>query len=106
MTALGSYSEHWPLSESDMTACKRVFYAGKVQGVGFRYTARSVAQGFEISGFVRNLADGRVELHAEGAEAEVTGFLDALAERMSAYVRELSVFDEPPQGLSGFEIRP
>ena len=49
----------------------RVFYSGHVQGVGFRYTAKTVAAGFEISGNVRNLSDGRVELIAEGAREEL-----------------------------------
>ena len=44
----------------------QIFYSGRVQGVGFRYTAKTVAAGFEISGIVRNLSDGRVELIAEG----------------------------------------
>ena len=44
-----------------------IFYSGRVQGVGFRYTAKTVAAGFEITGTVRNLPDGRVELVAEGA---------------------------------------
>ena len=44
-----------------------VFYSGQVQGVGFRYTAKTVATGFEITGTIRNLPDGRVELVAEGA---------------------------------------
>jgi len=54
------------------------FYAGRVQGVGFRYTVREVACGFEVTGFVCNLADGRVELVAEGEEAEVTAFLQGI----------------------------
>src|SRR5471030_2081507 len=48
----------------------KVFYSGRVQGVGFRYTARTVAAGFEITGYVRNLPDGRVELVAEGDDSE------------------------------------
>ena len=51
-----------------------IFYSGHVQGVGFRYTAKSVAAGFEISGIVRNLSDGRVELVAEGAREELEAF--------------------------------
>ncbi len=44
----------------------QVFYSGRVQGVGFRYSVRKVANEFEVTGSVRNLADGRVELVAEG----------------------------------------
>ena len=56
----------------------RIFYSGSVQGVGFRYTAKTVAAGFEITGVVRNLPDGRVELVAEGARAELEAFHAAI----------------------------
>jgi acylphosphatase len=52
----------------------RVFYSGRVQGIGFRITAKSVASGFEVVGSVRNLPDGRVELVAEGAREELEAF--------------------------------
>jgi acylphosphatase len=55
-----------------------VFYSGRVQGVGFRYAARSVALGFEVTGTVRNLPDGRVELVAEGETAELEAFRRAI----------------------------
>ena len=48
-----------------------IFYSGHVQGVGFRYTVKSVAAGFEVNGTVRNLPDGRVELVAEGDSGEL-----------------------------------
>jgi acylphosphatase len=48
-----------------------IFYSGRVQGVGFRYTTRDVALGFEVTGTVRNLPDGRVELVAEGTREEL-----------------------------------
>lgn len=56
----------------------RIFYSGQVQGVGFRYTAKTVATGFEITGIVRNLPDGRVELVAEGAHEELNAFRAAI----------------------------
>ena len=45
---------------------RRVVFSGRVQGVGFRFTCQSLARGFDVAGYVRNLADGRVELVAEG----------------------------------------
>jgi acylphosphatase len=84
---------------------KRVLYSGQVQGVGFRYTTRELARGFAVTGFVRNLPDGRVELVAEGEADEVTDFLDALAERMASYVDSHTIQDEPPAALRGFVIR-
>ncbi len=56
----------------------QVYYSGHVQGVGFRYTAKSVAQGFDVSGLVRNLLDGRVELLAEGTREELEAFRQAI----------------------------
>jgi acylphosphatase len=58
----------------------QVFYEGHVQGVGFRFTVRHIAKGFDVTGWVRNLADGRVELQATGEEDEVRAFLDHIAD--------------------------
>ena len=55
-----------------------IYYAGLVQGVGFRYSVRALVNGFEVTGTVRNLADGRVELIAEGERAELEGLLEAV----------------------------
>jgi acylphosphatase len=85
--------------------CKRVTYAGRVQGVGFRYTARQVASGFPVTGYVRNLSNGDVELVAEGESTAVTAFLNAVAERMRGYISGTVVADEAPGGYSVFEIR-
>ena len=56
----------------------QVYYSGRVQGVGFRYTVKSLAPGFEVIGMVRNLADGKVELIAEGTKAELEAFQEAI----------------------------
>ena len=62
-----------------MNRCRmQIFYSGHVQGVGFRYTAKTVAAGFDVAGTVRNLPDGRVELIAEGARTELEAFRDAI----------------------------
>jgi acylphosphatase len=58
----------------------RVFYEGYVQGVGFRWTAKRIAQGYDVSGWVRNLPDGRVELQVSGEDDEVAAFLRAIRE--------------------------
>lgn len=58
----------------------QVFYTGRVQGVGFRYTVRTLAMGFEVTGTVRNLPDGRVELVAEGSRDELEAFKQAIRE--------------------------
>ena len=81
-------------------------FSGHVQGVGFRYTAQSVARGFDVVGYVRNLPDGRVELVAEGDEPEIAKLLEAIAEEMSGRIKKRSDFDSPPTGeFSAFSIR-
>ena len=65
---------------------KEVVFTGRVQGVGFRYTAHSLSRGFTVAGFVRNVPDGSVELVAEGPAEEVEGFLMALKERMAGNI--------------------
>ena len=84
----------------------RVFYSGRVQGVGFRYTARTVATGFEVTGIVRNLADGRVELIAEGLKDELEGFQQAIRESGlgSLIAREDATWEEAKNEFRGFEI--
>jgi acylphosphatase len=88
-----------------MTVCKRVLYSGRVQGVGFRYTTRHLAQGFPVAGYVRNLRDGRVEVLAEGEAQAVEAFLAALEQQMADYVEGRAAQDEAPQGSKGFVIR-
>jgi len=65
-----------------------VFFSGRVQGVGFRYTTMEVARGFEVTGSVMNLADGRVQLEAEGRAEEVAAFIAAVADRMHGHIRK------------------
>lgn len=92
---------------SDSTPCeaRRVLYRGWVQGVGFRMTARRLAQNFRVAGFVRNLADGQVELLAEGPAEEVDGFLRAVQEAMSGYIQGVDVQRVPCSGrYTAFEI--
>jgi acylphosphatase len=84
-----------------------VFYAGRVQGVGFRYTAREIACGYDVTGYVRNLPDGRVELVAEGAEEEVRAYAEALrASQLGSHIRNADVnWSEATEEFHGFEIR-
>ncbi len=78
-----------------METCRRVFYEGYVQGVGFRYRATQIASDYSVTGFVRNLPDGRVELVAEGEEGEVREFLDRVKESMSQHIRRAEESREP-----------
>ena len=84
----------------------RVLYSGHVQGVGFRYTAKAVASGFEVTGTVRNLADGRVELTAEGARGELDEFRRGIREAgLEHFIRDEAVtWSDALGGFRGFEI--
>lgn len=90
-----------------MNPCRlNVFYSGTVQGVGFRYTVRTLAAGFDVAGSVRNLPDGRVELVAEGLKDELGAFRQAIRESELGHFirREDVIWAEPAGGLRGFEI--
>lgn len=67
------------------------WFEGHVQGVGFRVQTLGVARGFEVSGTVQNLPDGRVYLLAEGVEAEVRAFFAELQAEMADYIRGVEV---------------
>lgn len=85
----------------------QVFYEGNVQGVGFRYTVRHLAKGFDVTGSVRNLPDGRVELLAAGEEDEVRAFLEAILQsELRSHIRKHTEAPLPdPPVFRGFEIR-
>lgn len=83
-----------------------VFFSGRVQGVGFRYTTLQIAKEFEVAGWVRNLPDGRVEVDAEGSPRDVKAFIAAIQERMHGYIRKTEQKFEKPTGTArGFEIK-
>ena len=85
---------------------KTVHYSGTVQGVNFRATARRIADGYDVGGYVKNLSDGRVELVANGSREQVDGFLNAVAERMGGLIRNTEVSEDSGAGDYGtFEIR-
>jgi acylphosphatase len=97
----------WESNAGMTNRCRlRVFYSGHVQGVGFRYTVRTVAAGFEVSGTVRNLSDGRVELVAEGMKNELEEFRRAIAEAgLAGFIRNEDVaWSDAEGGFRGFEI--
>lgn len=84
----------------------QVFFSGMVQGVGFRFTAERLARRFSVTGFVRNLEDGRVEVTAEGEETSLTEFLTAIRESgMKNYIRDVEAhWSESQNCFSRFSI--
>ena len=85
---------------------KHIYYKGAVQGVGFRYTTMRVAGGYAVTGFVRNLPDGRVDVVVEGEAKEIEAFLADLADSMQGYIRDTQIDDEPQTGeFRQFDVR-
>ena len=84
----------------------QIFYKGHVQGVGFRYSVKQIASGFEVSGYVRNLSDGRVECWIQGEKAEVVAMkVDILESHLNGFINETQEHEaEADQSIKGFEI--
>ena len=81
-------------------------YSGHVQGIGFRYAVKRLTTSFEVTGTVRNLPDGRVELAAEGAKEELEAFLEAVRDSdVGRFIRqEQARWSEAQNEFRGFEI--
>jgi acylphosphatase len=83
-----------------------VVVSGNVQGVGYRYTARMIATGAGVTGWVRNLRDGTVEAEVEGSDAAVDEMLAWMAEGPpGARVDGATVTDVAPTGDATFDVR-
>jgi len=87
---------------------KQVLYTGRVQGVGFRYSTKQIASGYEVTGIVKNLPDGRVQLQAMSHDAgELEAFLAAIDEsNLGSLIKEREVSVIPAlMGQRGFSIQ-
>ena len=89
-----------------MLVARRFLVSGRVQGVGFRFFAQEAALVEGLAGFVRNLADGRVEAHVEGEHEAIVRFERRLRRGPpGARVEAVDVSDQPPAARGGrFEI--
>lgn len=84
----------------------RIYYSGRVQGVGFRFTIERIALDRGIAGWVKNLPDGRVELVGEGEEKELDDMLGRIDTEFSSYIRGKDVrWEDCPGEFQNFEIR-
>lgn len=84
----------------------RIRYVGRVQGVGFRYTCASIAKRYSVDGYVKNLADGAVELVVSGAVGEVRRFLAEIAQVFEHNIRDSTSETVPvAEPMRGFQIR-
>jgi acylphosphatase len=84
---------------------RHIIFFGAVQGVGFRATAQRLTQGLPITGFVRNLPNGAVELVVEGETLALDQYLARLGARMAGYIERSECQQLPAEGLTGFSIR-
>ncbi len=94
------------MSQADRSKIRlHAVFRGAVQGVGFRYTAVWESRAFDVTGCVKNLPDGSVELVAEGRRDEVQKFLERIQTVFKRNVRGMSSDWEPPTGeFDGFAI--
>jgi acylphosphatase len=74
------------------------YFSGRVQGVGFRYTVQNLALQYNVHGFVRNMADGRVELVMEGPEGEMNHLVDDINQKMNGYIKRVDKQTAPATG--------
>ena len=83
-----------------------VYYSGGAQGIGFRFTAERLAEELDITGWVSNLGDGRVELVAEANEDTLKYFLGQISNTFSRYIKNTDVSWEPATGeFKDFGVR-
>jgi len=74
---------------------KHILFSGQVQGVGFRYTANRTAARYNLTGFVRNLPDGDVEMLAQGPEPDIDHCLADLRDYFSGYIDDAKIEPVP-----------
>jgi acylphosphatase len=79
---------------SDRTA-RHVVFRGHVQGVGFRYTARQIAQQYQVGGFVRNLPDGTVEMLIQGPTQDISNCLQEIRDFFEGHIRDTEIEEAP-----------
>jgi acylphosphatase len=85
---------------------KTCIFSGRVQGVGFRYTAQNIAQQYDVKGYVRNLPDGRVELVLEGPDEEMDNIVDSIRDRLDSFIGNVDYHLLPATGeFRQFQIK-
>ncbi len=94
------------MTEPTCSERREVYFSGRVQGVGFRYTAERLAARYDVRGFVQNLRDGRVFLVVESRSEEIDRFLRAIHSAMDRYIADVQTMaTEAREEFEGFTIR-
>jgi len=75
---------------------RHIIFIGRVQGVGFRFTAHSMARRHQLTGYVRNLVDGTVEMLAQGSADDIDDCIQDIKEYFPGYIRETNIEEIPP----------
>ena len=78
------------------TVARHIIFSGRVQGVGFRFTAHRMAGRHQLTGYVRNLSDGTVEMLAQGPAEEIDDCVKDIQQSLISYVRETKIKEVPP----------
>ncbi len=84
---------------------KHMVFYGEVQGVGFRWNAKYIARNYGLSGWVRNLHDGSVELEAEGTPQDINSLVSELKSARFLYIERIDEKTVPLEGDYSFEVR-
>ncbi|MBQ1493038.1 MAG: acylphosphatase [Blautia sp.] len=85
---------------------KHLFFSGRVQGVGFRYRALSIAREYHLTGFVKNLWDGRVQMQVQGEEDHIYAMITALGKQKFIEIEDMEMYDIPVDvGEQKFSVR-
>ncbi len=88
-----------------MTSCRRLHFIGTVQGVGFRWSAKKLADRLGLSGWVRNDPDGGVTLVAKGTDADIDTLVENIDEAFGMYIETMESRGEPAGKIgAGFDI--
>ncbi len=75
---------------------KHIIFSGSVQGIGFRFTAFNIANQYQLTGFVRNLPDGTVEMLAQGNPDDITNCIRDIQESFTGYITDTNIEDATP----------
>ena len=88
-----------------MNIRRHIFFSGRVQGVGFRYTAIHLARPLDLTGWVKNLWDGRVEMEVQGRPEAIERLLSGLRNQRFIVIEDVEIQEIPVIEENGFTAR-